>query len=63
MGQYEFRYLASSMKPLSTICREYSGDDQAIAAAKRLADGQALEVWHEGICVFRAPPDDPHSKA
>jgi hypothetical protein len=63
MVQYEFRYLAASMKPVSTVCRDYSGDDQAIAAAKELTDGQALEVSRDGNCIFRAPADEAHSKA
>lgn len=63
MQLYEIRVLNEAMKPTFSVNNDYASDDAAVLFAKTCAGDRAVDVWRDGICVFRAPARTGSDKA
>ena len=60
MEEYEIRLLNAHMRPIRSNYIEFASDDKAVSAAKEQSMGQAVEVWRDSVCIYRAPSDEAH---
>lgn len=61
MAEYEIRILTATMGPGRSVSGLYSNDDEAVLEARKRAAGQAVEVWRDNLCIFRAPAETAQS--
>jgi hypothetical protein len=54
MNEYEIRILKAHDRPTLISAEVHLTDNSAIRSARRMADGNAAEVWRGSECIWRS---------